>query len=363
VVNKYVRAHAAVLGGADAVVEIPTAFATGNAEIFAKAATQIAASFPHVSYLVFGTESKDLKVLKAIATAQINRKKDFEKYIKHHIRLGLSYDNSRCEVIKKLLPNIPADVIVSTLKMPNNILAVEYLKELSRLKSPIKAVNVMRVSNNYTDLQLTGPISSATAIRNNLNKKSENETFALDNYVPKNTLSVISGALEYGPDFELFGSAALYSVYTKMNADETYNCNPEIKNLISNVHPVTYNELKEKVPTRRFSVSRIARLALHSTLEVTKKDIAFLYKYNSVPYTNLLAINEDCGTLFAALCLNSKTPLVVRGNKIKPKQTEYTKRLQLIDEKAETLYETVCKTKFPNKTVFVDSVTNDKSVQ
>ena len=41
ILNKFTRAKHAVLGGADVVVELPTVFATSNAELFAKGAISI----------------------------------------------------------------------------------------------------------------------------------------------------------------------------------------------------------------------------------------------------------------------------------------------------------------------------------
>ncbi len=47
-----------------------------------------------------------------------------------------------------------------------------------------------------------------------------------------------------------------------------------------------------------------------------------------------------------------KTPVVVRGNVNKPKNTRYMQAMKRIDERAEVLYSTVCSTKFAGKTVF-----------
>ena len=59
VIDKYTRAKHAVLAGADIVVELPTVFATSNAEIFAKGAIRLLASIPHFLHLCFGAENAD----------------------------------------------------------------------------------------------------------------------------------------------------------------------------------------------------------------------------------------------------------------------------------------------------------------
>jgi len=324
ILPKHQRAEAAVHAGADAVVEIPTAYATGNAEVFAKAAVQVVNSFPHVTTLVFGVEKilgtveETVALLKKIAVAQVNKKSEFERAIKPHLKQGMSFDHARCEVIKKMLPAIPANFIENAMKTPNNILGIEYLKELVRLKSTIKPIGVARIKN-----------MSATAIREKMIKRRENV-----------------------PNYDRFGAMTVFNVRSGVN-ENIYNVNQEILNLFKNNTPVTYEELKTEVPTRRFSVSRIARIALHATLGVTKDDVKLLYQADSLPYTNLLAIKSSEGQLFAALCLNEKTPLVVKGNKNKPKNSHYARILQKIDAKAELLYQTVCGLEFDNRPVFV----------
>ncbi|MCL2846873.1 MAG: nucleotidyltransferase family protein [Firmicutes bacterium] len=321
------RAETAIRAGADAVVEIPAAFATGNAEVFAKAAVKIAVSFPHVNYLVFGTESKDISVIRAIATAQVKREKEFTKYMDGHLKKGISFDKARTEVIKRMLPKIPSEVIEATMTSSNNILGIEYLKELTRIGGGVVPMGVQRIQ-----------APSASQIRE----------------VMLATHGVAGGGDEPGlvlrrpsalsyltrENFDAFGSAVLFSIMTRLD-EEVYNSNEEIVGLIRNLHPTTYKQLKEEAPTKRFAVSRIARLALHSALGVTKRHIAFLYKNEWVPYTNLLAISTQADNLFSALCLNSRTPMVVRGNKIKPKLSAYYRALIEIDERARLLYEAI----------------------
>ena len=323
ILPKHVRAEEALRNGADAVCEIPTAFATGNAEIFAKASVQIAHSFPHITNLVFGIEpimgtaEATVALLKKIATAQVKRRKDFERFIKPHIKQGMSFDIARCEVVKKLLPNIPSHIIESAMRTSNNILGIEYLKELCRLKSKIVPIGIARINN-----------LSASEIRKQMIKRRSNI-----------------------PCYEKFGAMALFNMRRNMSPD-IYNSNPELVNLLFNASPATYDDLKLHVPTRRFSISRISRLALHATLGITKKDMAFLYDNEHLPYTNLLAIKSSEGSLFSALCLNENTPLVVRGNRNKPKDSAYARALMRVDEVAELMYQTVCGRIFLNRPVF-----------
>ena len=59
ILDKFTRAKHAVWAGADAVIELPSVFATSNAELFAKGAIHILSSIPEVSTLCFGCENAD----------------------------------------------------------------------------------------------------------------------------------------------------------------------------------------------------------------------------------------------------------------------------------------------------------------
>ena len=285
--HKSKRAVDAINAGADAVVEIPTVFATGNAEVFAKAAVQIAASFSAVTHLVFGVEGDvDVATLRSVAGAVDNVK-----------------PYARAQLIRDTMPDLPINVIDGG----NNKLGVEYLRELARLGSNIEVVCVPRVAG-----------ASATAVRADMRSAGLGEV-----------------------DWDKFGAVALYSMMTAMDADKTYNCNEEIYNMIGRLRPVTYEALKRDAPTRRYGVSRIARLALHSALGVTKRDVGRLYRRDAVPYVNLLAIRDGDDELLRWLCANKKTPVVVRGNKNQPRDDGYTRMAKKIDHRADLLWEAV----------------------
>ena len=60
---------------------------------------------------------------------------------------------------------ISSELIESIFRGSNSILALEYLKALKRLESPIKPVIIPRLGASYNSPSLEGEFSSATAIR------------------------------------------------------------------------------------------------------------------------------------------------------------------------------------------------------
>lgn len=342
IMEKHLRAQTAVMCGADAVIEMPTAYATSNAEVFAKAGVQLANIIPHATHLVFGVEDNNLAILKQIAYVKLTRHKEFEKYIKEHIKLGLSYEAAQSEVIKKLLPQISPTVITRVLNGSNNILAIEYIRELFRLRSTIQPVPVTRKKK---DENTTSALAIRTAYYEN--------TMPFANYIPANILPLTMAALTKHPERDLFESATLFGAFTNLSPKDTYNSSTELFNLFKNNRPVTYQELTKNLPTRRYPMGRVKRLALHATLGISQQDINFLYKYNHLPYTNLLAIRSDANDIFTELSSIHATPVIMHGNRNKPVANAYCLRMYQIDQTATGLYEIVCKQKFVQKPVFV----------
>ena len=95
IVDKFTRAKHAVLGGADIVIELPTIFATSNAELFAKGAISILSSIPAVTTLCFGAETNDKAAFMKTATLLNEEPKEVSQCIKSLTSDGMSYAKAR----------------------------------------------------------------------------------------------------------------------------------------------------------------------------------------------------------------------------------------------------------------------------
>lgn len=347
IIEKHLRAQSAVMCGVDAVLEMPTAYATSDPEVYAKAGVQIANTIPHASYLVFGVEDNNLAILKQIAYVKLKQSREFEKYIKIHLKAGLSYIAAQGEVIKKLLPKIPPAVITRILNGPNNILAIEYLRELYRLNSTIQPVSIARLKDKSKQTN-----TSALAIRdayyaNNL---------SFEDHIPAQILPLVVQAIEKHPVKDMFESTILFNALNELNVKKTYNMTPDIATMFRNRRPVTYQQLTATAPNAHYSAKQVKRIALHATLAVTQKDINFIYQYNHLPYTNLLAIRSDAHELFTELTSIRQTPVIIHGNRNRPIMSKYYLRMREIDQRAHSLYEIACKQKFAQRPLYVTLV-------
>ena len=162
VMHKYVRAKHALLAGADLVVELPTVFATANAEIFAKGAVKIAESLGGNRTLCFGVESGDKAGLIATATLLNSETKEFKQLLKEELSSGVSFAKARYNALEKM--NIP-DADLGFAATPNNILALEYTKSIIENGFKTDVLPLHRVGAGYSDLKSVGEFASAKGIR------------------------------------------------------------------------------------------------------------------------------------------------------------------------------------------------------
>ena len=165
VFEKHLRAKHALLGGADAVIELPAVFATSNAEIFAKGAVKLLSSVPDVKMLSFGTETASEKELLNAATLLLNEPKEISERIRKRLQDGVSYAKARAEAWED---KIPQELLTS----PNNILALEYAKAILTYQADIKLFPIKRLGGGYNETALNGSYSSATSIRTAWLKRS-----------------------------------------------------------------------------------------------------------------------------------------------------------------------------------------------
>ena len=88
VLDKFTRARHAILAGFDAVIELPTTFATQSAEIFSSGAVKLISSLPCENVLCFGAETDSADLFIKTANLLLNEPNDFKTLIKDFTSLG-----------------------------------------------------------------------------------------------------------------------------------------------------------------------------------------------------------------------------------------------------------------------------------
>ena len=140
--DKWTRAEAALLCGADLILELPLPYGAATAERFAFGAVSLLEGLGCVDLLGFGCESGDLPALQRAARAV----EDPEVYeaVRERMAEGISFAAAREEAVRERWGEAG-----DALRRPNDILAVEYLRQLGRLGSPIRPVAVGQIGRAH----------------------------------------------------------------------------------------------------------------------------------------------------------------------------------------------------------------------
>ena len=154
VFDKLTRAKAAVLCGADLVLELPITYALSSAEGFAAGGVGILGKF--CDRLCFGAENAQTQALQDIAAALLSPQ--FSEALAQELEKGLSFPAARQAALDAM--GLDGSLIAT----PNNILAVEYCKAIIAQNSKMQPMPIVR-PGDYHDLQADKENPSATAVR------------------------------------------------------------------------------------------------------------------------------------------------------------------------------------------------------
>ncbi len=303
--DKFTRAKHAVIAGADLVIELPTVFATANAETFATGAVNLINSLGCVDGICFGVESGDKTAYLTLAKAMCDESKEFKKALKEKLDGGISLAKAKFEALKSLgKTEFDANLISS----PNNILGLEYTKALIKNNSKIEIYPMLR-DGDHNDVTLKSGITSATSIRETL--KTGNKKKVKKN-IPK---FVYEDLTEYPFAFDKLITSSVIRANTEDLAkiqDCTEGLENRIKALSKDNHTVT--ELVEKVSTKRYPASRVRRILTANLLGIDKDLVLDCLKQKT--YVKILAVNKDCKDLISQLCQTAQVPVLTRKSDV-----------------------------------------------
>ena len=300
ILDKYTRAKHAVQAGADAVIELPTVFATSCAEIFAKGAVKLLAALPDVTHLSFGTErDENVDYFKIAKTLCVEPTCVSEK-----IRLltdrGESYVKARESAWKDILgDNFPTS--------PNDILAVEYAKAALHFQANFELAPVHRVGNDYKQNDLSSTFASATAVRNALfcdmrdAAKAHVPPFVFTN-LPENIQNSLA---------EMEKTALL--IKSEEEIEKTLDCSEGLEHALKKAAKDNLSDIVAELTSKRYTAARLKRILLHVLLGI---DGDFVKEcLNADLYYNVLALKNDASEILSALS-RSGLPVLVRGGDI-----------------------------------------------
>ena len=344
VMDKKIRTQAALLGGADLVIELPLFAACSSAPDFAIGAVSLLHKLGVIDYLSFGSECQDINKLKQIASFLIQYEEEIERGTKELMSLGHSYPKAKELYLREHLDDAS---LIEVLKQPNNILGIEYLKALLQLDSPIIPVCVTRVSNDHHSKELTPSISSATSIREIL---EQNQISPLFSRVPEALHDIYQ--MHYQKDFPVclddFSLLLHAAIYSCEDLTQISGISSDFKDRIFKMlkSDLSFEELISACKTKNLTWSKISRNLLHIMLDITKEKVEKVRTYDMSPYFQILGFKRSASFLIGNIKRKSSIPMVRHLRVMNDPLSKDQEELLSTEQRANQLYRTVIGQKF-----------------
>ncbi len=349
IVNKWKKAEMALLNGVDLVIELPTIYSVASAEGFSLGAIKLLNNLKIVDAISFGTETSDFAALNNISSIVNEEPMKYKSILNSELKKGLSFPKARENALMLYLnDNKRYDNILNT---PNNILAIEYLKALKKIKSTIQPIPVKREKVYYNDNVIVDEFASATAIR----KLLKNEEFSeIRKVVPKSTYQILEKETELGNvvlDLSRYEKEIIYNLrrMTVSEIAELPDVNEGLEHSLKNAanYSNDITNLINIVKTKRYTVTRIQRILICALLGITKRDVGMAKK--TEPYIRVLGFNEKGKELISRINKqNPKATVITSVKKFQDKNnnnknSKIYKRLLDIDIFSTNVYTMACK--------------------
>lgn len=302
IVSKWARAEMALRCGADIVFELPTLFAVRDAERFARGGVALLDALGVVTHLGFGSESGDLDALRSAAKVEGNI-----AAIREGLAQGMSLARARGEAAGQ------------SAGMPNDVLAMEYLRALDSLCAGMKPITIRREGSGYHDAGM-GQMASATAIRAAIRRNED----AYD-AMPPAAYALLKRILDAGamqrPDGLDTALLALLRSAPPQVVAQVADIGEGLENRLAAAaqETTTRDALLEAVKCKRYTWTRISRVLTQAQLGMTKRLAA---EYPAPTYARLLGFRRAAQPLIAGIRDAASVPVITRVAKHRPQGDE-----------------------------------------
>lgn len=282
VLDKTLRAKAAVACGADLVVELPTTVSLSSAEGFAAGGVGILSKL--CDTLCFGAETG--KTASLMETARALLSEDFSPLLRRELDSGKSFPVARAEALAQM--GLSGEI----LRRPNDILAVEYCKAILARNSPMVPFPIRR-DGDYHDRAPHRENPSATAVR-----RLMLEGGAWDSFVPESARAIFENA----PLHSLAAGERAVLARLRTMTDAEFEALPYSgeglwrKFMHASRRDATLEDILTAVKSKRYTRTRLDRMTMCAYLGITAETLSA-----PAPYVRVLAFNEKGRAVLSAV--------------------------------------------------------------
>jgi predicted nucleotidyltransferase len=314
VLDKHVRTKMALLSGADLVLEIPSLYAVGSAEYFAKGGVTLLDRLGVVDNLCFGSENGNIALLTKAAELFMNEPPQYRQLLHDYLKNGYSFPTARNMALTNICSGFSD--LINGVSAPNNILGIEYIKCLLMRGSTMKPYTILRAGSAYHEKRLGEKQSSALALRHAL--FSRQDTSFLKGQIPEAVFAVLEQTVQstrpIAPDD--FSLPLHYKLLNEAgNSYQAYmDVSPALSDRIrKNLYQYTgFTAFCELLKTKDMTYSRISRCLNHILINLTREQYESSAVLGTVPYARVLGFCSSAAPLLSAIKEHSEIPLITK---------------------------------------------------
>ncbi len=343
--DKWSRAEMALRCGADAVFELPAAWAVRTADAFALGGVAILSGLG-CDLLSFGSEIADMGLLNRLAALGEAEPPELSAAIQRGLAEGKSHARARGEAIAERLGIAP-----EALNAPNLALAVEYLRALRKLNSSMEPLAIRRRGDYHGDA--CRGAQGATPAPENCGEAKRDSAPASCARGAEGSAARLAGAASppedrYGARQEFASASAIRAMLDRGEMEAALACVPGVARELLAAAPgmhapddlllyalrnmtegelaalpdvgeglehrlarcaweaTSLAELIDMLKCKRYTRARLTRLCAHALLGVTQE---FLAEHPLPEYARLLGMREDAKPLLRELSRRATLPI------------------------------------------------------
>lgn len=325
IVDKWARAKAAVLCGADLVIELPTPWACSSAENFAACGVYLLSALK-TDMLSFGCETDNVKILEKAALAVDSS--EIGTHIKGEMSRGLTYPAA----LRKAVCTLCGEEIAAVLDEPNNTLAVEYIRQSKKMNIAFEYLSIKRSGSKHSDENpFNSYIASAAALRR---LENVNE---LENFIPSAMLEGLTLREREGlyPQRVENAERVILSFLRQMSQEEMWAFISDENGLAMRLYrasrnATSFDELIKAVKVKSITLAAVRRAVFSCFLKIPA-DIA----KKTPPYVKVLAMNKKGAEIIKNS--NCVLPIISRYSQVSS-LSDYGKKIYSLECSCTDLY-------------------------
>ncbi|MDL2234372.1 nucleotidyltransferase family protein [Ruminococcaceae bacterium OttesenSCG-928-L11] len=281
VTDKWVRADAALHGGIDMVIELPLPYALSSARQFARGAVSLLKSTGCVDGLCFGSESGEVGLLREAAQAVddprvIALTRDLQS-------AGITYAKARQAAVEEVCGEETARCLAT----PNDILAVEYIRQCRLLSWNVEWIPIKRKGVAHDSISTGDRFASASYLR-------EHHMDEWRDYVPASAFAIYREASRNGrlPAAPQQMETAILSHLRRLPMEALEQLPDISEGLERRLYKAircsgSLAELELQVKSKRYTLARVRRLILCAFLGVRREHVEA-----APPYIRIIGCNR-----------------------------------------------------------------------